>query len=238
MCKGIMYKRVILKLSGEALAGKSGFGIDYNTVCSVCAVIKEYQSLGVQFGVVVGGGNFWRGRSSGHININVADQMGMLATVLNALYLKEIFSSLSVPAEVMTTLQIPSITKTYNYEEALKILESNKILIFGCGTGSTHFSTDSAASLRAAELNADIIFKATMVDGVYDSDPKVNKDAKLYPELSYDEVLSKNLKILDSTAAVMCKDNNIRVLVFNILEPSNIKKAVLGEKIGTIIKNK
>lgn len=232
----VLYKRVILKLSGEALSGDNVSGLDYNTVLSVCNVIKECNLLGVQFGIVVGGGNFWRGRSNSHIDENVADQMGMLATILNALYLREIFLKVSLKADIMTTVKIPGITEIYDYKKAIEKLENNKILIFGGGTGNTHFSTDSAASLRAAELKADLLFKATMVDGVYDSDPKINKNAKLYSSLSYNEVLQKNLKVLDSTATAMCKDNSIKVLVFNILEPGNIKKAVLGENIGTLIK--
>lgn len=231
----VFYKRVILKLSGEALSGDNLIGIDYNTVFSICNIIKECNLLGVQFGIVVGGGNFWRGRSNSHIDENIADQMGMLATVLNAVYLKEVFLQVSLKADVMTTIQIPGMTEIYDYKKAIEKLENNKILIFGGGTGNTHFSTDSAASLRAAELKADILFKATMVDGVYDSDPKINENAKLYSSLSYNEVLQKDLKVLDSTATAMCKDNNIKVLVFNILEPSNIKKAVLGENLGTII---
>ena len=232
----VLYKRVILKLSGEALSGDNVSGLDYNTVLSVCNVIKECNLLGVQFGIVVGGGNFWRGRSNSHIDENVADQMGMLATILNALYLREIFLKVSLNVDIMTTMKIPGITEIYDYKKAIEKLENNKILIFGGGTGNTHFSTDSAASLRAAELKADLLFKATIVDGVYDSDPKINKNAKLYSSLSYNEVLQKNLKVLDSTATAMCKDNSIKVLVFNILEPGNIKKAVLGENIGTLIR--
>lgn len=232
----ILYKRVILKLSGEALSGDNVSGLDYNTVLSICNVIKECNLLGVQFGIVVGGGNFWRGRSNSHIDENVADQMGILATILNAIYLKEVFLKLSLKTDVMTTIQVPGITETYDYKKAIEKLENNKILIFGGGTGNTHFSTDSAASLRAAELKADLLFKATMVDGVYDSDPKTNKKAKLCSSLSYNEVLQKNLKVLDSTATAMCRDNSIKVLVFNILEPDNIKKAVFGENIGTLIK--
>ena len=231
-----LYKRVILKLSGESLSGNGKNGIDYNTVHSICNVIKECCEFGVQFGIVVGGGNFWRGRSSSHIDDSIADQIGMLATVLNAIYLREIFLEFSIKANIMTTIQIPGITEMYDYRKALENLEKNKVLIFGCGTGSTHFSTDSAASLRAAELKSDILFKATMVDGVYDSDPKINKDAKLYSSLSYNEVLQKDLKVLDSTATAMCKDNNTKVLVFNILDPNNIKKALFGENIGTLIK--
>lgn len=231
-----LYKRVILKLSGESLSGNGKNGIDYNIVHSICNIIKECCEFGVQFGIVVGGGNFWRGRSSSHIDDSIADQIGMLATVLNAIYLREIFLEFSIKANIMTTIQIPGITEMYDYRKALENLEKNKVLIFGCGTGNTHFSTDSAASLRAAELKSDILFKATMVDGVYDSDPKINKDAKLYSSLSYNEVLQKDLKVLDSTATAMCKDNNTKVLVFNILDPNNIKKALFGENIGTLIK--
>lgn len=234
-----VYKRVILKLSGESMAESYGsFGIDYKKVKKLCFTIKECLLFGVQMGIVVGGGNFWRGREhKKNIDVSVADQMGMLSTVLNALYLKEIFEEIGVKSSILTTIPIPSVTEGYNYKKALNLMESNNLLIFGGGTGNTHFSTDSAASLRAAELKADVLLKATTVDGVYDSDPKINKNAHLYDAISFDNVLRANLKVMDSTAFAMCKDNNIKVLVFNVSDCENIKRAVLGEKIGTLISN-
>ena len=230
-----MFKRVILKLSGEALAGQRDCGIESGKVLAICSSIKECVDFGVQVGIVVGGGNFWRGRESSNMNRCIADQMGMLATVMNALYLRDIFQKLGVRSRLMTTIPILSVSEGYSYREADLSLERGKILIFGGGTGNTHFSTDSAASLRAAELGADVLLKATTVDGVYDSDPKKNKDAVLYSSLGYGEVLEKGLKFMDSTAAAMCRDNDIKVLVFNVSDPVNIKRAILGEKLGTIV---
>ena len=234
-----MYKRVILKLSGESLAKNCGdFGINYEKVKEICLTIKECLLSGVQMGIVVGGGNFWRGREhKKNIDASVADQMGMLSTVLNALYLKEIFKEIGVNSSVLTTIPIPSVTEGYSYKRALGLIENNNLLIFGGGTGNTHFSTDSAASLRAAELRADILLKATTVDGVYDSDPKINKNAHLYDVISFDDVLKLDLKVMDSTAFAMCKDNNIKVLIFDVSIYENIKKAIFGEKIGTLISN-
>ena len=233
------YKRIILKLSGESLSSETSqnFGIDFNRVEKICFTIKDCISLGVQIGIVVGGGNFWRGREHKNIDESIADQMGMLATVLNAIYLKEVFEKMGIDAKVLTTIPIPGVTQGYNYKKALEMVKNKDLLIFGGGTGSTHFSTDSAASLRAAELKADILLKATTVNGVYDSDPKLNKGAKLYKNLTFDDVLKANLKVMDSTAFAMCKDNNINVLVFNVNDCGNIKRAILGEKIGTLISN-
>lgn len=230
------YKRILLKLSGEVLAGEKGSGIDFDTVNSICAVIKECADLGVQIGIVVGGGNFWRGRSSGAMDRTRADNMGMLATVMNALALQESLIQLGNPAVVMTALDMQRVVKPFNKDEAVKAMEAGSVVIFGCGTGSPFFSTDSGAALRANEVGADIFFKATNVDGVYDKDPNKFPDAKKYDTLSYDEILEKHLGVMDNTAAALAQNGRLPVLVFNLSDPANIKRAALGENIGTIVK--
>lgn len=230
------YKRVLLKLSGEALAGEQKNGIDFDVAAEICKAIKEGLSLGVQVGIVVGGGNFWRGRSSEHFDRTRADYMGMLATLINALGLAEIFKSLNVNAQVLTSLNMQPIAEMYIKDRAVEDLEKGHAVIFACGTGLPFFSTDTAASLRAAEIGADIILKATMVDGVYDRDPKKNSGAVRYESLSYAEMLSKGLGVVDITAASMCKENGIPLLVFSIENPQNIYDAIVGKPIGTIVK--
>ncbi len=236
MKPGFKFKRVVLKLSGEALAGDRGIGIDYCKVSDICSCIRDCViNNEVQMGIVVGGGNFWRGRDNSDIDVCVSDQIGMVATLMNALYLREIFQKLEVVCNLMATIPIPGVIEKYSYKEAVSSLTHGEIVVFGGGTGNTHFSTDSAASLRAAELKADVLLKATMVDGVYNSDPKKYSNAVRYSRLSYDEVLKNRLSFMDSTATAMCKDNNIKVLVFNISDPLNIKRAILGESLGTLI---
>ena len=230
------YKRILLKLSGESLAGGEQHGIDFDTVLKICKPIQECADMGVQIGIVVGGGNFWRGRSSGKMDRTRADHMGMLATTINALGVADALEQLGVQVRVQTAIAMQQIAEPYIRNRAVRHLEKGRVVVFGCGTGNPFFSTDTAAALRAAEIDADIILKATMVDGVYDSDPKKNKDAVKFDSLSFMDVLSKNLQVMDSTAASLCKDNNIPILVFNIDEPDNIKKAVCGESIGTIVK--
>lgn len=230
------YKRVLLKLSGEALAGEQKNGIDFDVAAEICKAIKEGLSLGVQVGIVVGGGNFWRGRSSEHFDRTRADYMGMLATLINALGLAEIFKSLNVNAQVLTSLNMQPIAEMYIKDLAVEYLEKGHAVIFACGTGLPFFSTDTAASLRAAEIGADVILKATMVDGVYDRDPKKNSGAVRYESLSYAEMLSKGLGVVDITAASMCKENGIPLLVFSIGNPQNIYDAIVGKPIGTIVK--
>ena len=230
------YKRILLKLSGEVLAGEKGSGIDFETVNDICAVIKECADLGVQIGIVVGGGNFWRGRSSGAMDRTRADNMGMLATVMNALALQESLIQLGNPAVVMTALDIQRMAKPFNKDEAVRLMEAGSVVIFGCGTGSPFFSTDSGAALRANEIGADVFFKATNVDGVYDKDPNKYPDAKKYDTLSYDEILEKHLGVMDNTAAALAQNGSLPVLVFNLNDPANIKWAALGENIGTIVK--
>lgn len=230
------YKRVLLKLSGESLAGNETHGIDFETVLRICRPIKECVDMGVQIAIVVGGGNFWRGRSSGQMDRTRADHMGMLATTINALGVADALEQLGLTVRVQTAISMQQIAEPYIRNRAVRHLEKGRVVVFGCGTGNPFFSTDTAASLRAAEIDADIILKATMVDGVYDSDPKKNPNAVKYDTLSFMDVLNKNLQVMDSTAATMCKDNNIPILVFSIDQPENIKKAICGEPIGTIVK--
>lgn len=230
------YKRILLKLSGESLAGEQTHGIDFDTVLNICRPIKECADMGVEIGIVVGGGNFWRGRSSGKMDRTRADHMGMLATTINALGVADALEQLGVQVRVQTAIQMQQIAEPYIRNRAVRHLEKGRVVVFGCGTGNPFFSTDTAAALRAAEIDADIILKATMVDGVYDSDPKKNPNAVKFESLSFMDVLNKNLQVMDSTAASLCKDNNIPILVFSINEPENIKKAICGEPIGTIVK--
>ncbi len=231
-----VYKRILLKLSGEVLAGEQGHGIDFEVVNTVCGVIRECVDLGVQVGIVVGGGNFWRGRSSGKMDRTRADNMGMLATVINSLALQESLIQLGNDAVVMTALDIQRMAKPYNRDDAVRCLEAGRVVIFGCGTGNPMFSTDSGAALRAVEIGADIFFKATNVDGVYDKDPNKYPDAVRYDTLSYDEILEKHLGVMDNTAAALAQNGKLPVLVFNLNDPANIKRAALGENIGTIVK--
>ena len=230
------YKRVLLKLSGESLAGKETHGIDFDTVLRICRPIKECVDMGIQIAIVVGGGNFWRGRSSGQMDRTRADHMGMLATTINALGVADALEQLGLTVRVQTAISMQQIAEPYIRNRAVRHLEKGRVVVFGCGTGNPFFSTDTAASLRAAEIDADIILKATMVDGVYDSDPKKNPNAVKYDTLSFMDVLNKNLQVMDSTAATMCKDNNIPILVFSIDQPANITKAICGDPIGTIVK--
>lgn len=230
------YKRVLIKLSGEALAGEKGTGIDFVKVLDVCKAIKKCADMGVQVALVVGGGNFWRGRSSGQMDRTRADHMGMLATVINALGLADGLEQVGLVARVETAIEMRQIAEPYIRNRAVRHLEKGRVVVFGCGTGNPFFSTDTGAALRAAEIGADIIFKATNVDGVYDSDPKTNPDAKKFDTLSYIDVLNKGLHVMDSTAASLCMDNEIPILVFNLNDPENIVKAMQGETIGTIVK--
>jgi uridylate kinase len=230
------YKRVLLKLSGESLAGKETHGIDFETVLKICKPIKECSDMGVEIGIVVGGGNFWRGRSSGQMDRTRADHMGMLATTINALGVADALEQLGVQVRVQTAISMQQIAEPYIRNRAVRHMEKGRVVVFGCGTGNPFFSTDTAAALRAAEIEANIILKATMVDGVYDCDPKKNENAVKFESISFMDVLNKNLQVMDSTAASLCKDNNIPILVFSINEPENIKKAVCGESIGTIVR--
>ncbi|MBR2414090.1 MAG: UMP kinase [Clostridia bacterium] len=232
----LRYKRILLKLSGEVLAGTAGKGIDNDTVRSVCSVIKKCAAEGLQIGIVVGGGNFWRGRTSGDMDRVTADSIGMLATVMNSLALCDGLRQIGCEACVMTSVDMVRVAEPYSKNKAEHHLNRGRVVIFGGGTGSPFFSTDTAASLRAIEIDADILFKATNVDGVYDKDPRKFPDAVKYDTLTQDEVLEKHLGVMDSTAAAMCSDNRLPILVFNLNDPENIYRAVHGENIGTIVK--
>ncbi len=231
-----VYKRILLKLSGEVLAGNQGHGIDFDTVQEICKWVNACSKLGVQIGLVVGGGNFWRGRSSGNMDRTRADHIGMLATAMNALALADALEQYGLEVRVQTAIEMRQVAEPYIRNRAIRHLEKGRVVIFGCGTGNPFFSTDTAAALRAAEIDADIIFKATNVDGVYDKDPNKYADAVKYDTLSHTEVLSKGLAVMDSTAASLCRDNNIPILVFNLSDPENIVRAAKGENIGTIVK--
>ena len=231
------YKRVLLKLSGESLAGEAKHGIDFDIVTKICEAIKKCADAGVQIGIVVGGGNFWRGRSSGEMDRTRADHMGMLATTINALGVCDALEQLGVNVRVMTAIAMHQVAEPYIRNKAVAHLNRGNVVIFGCGTGNPFFSTDTAAALRAVEIEADVILKATMVDGVYDSDPKKNPDAKKFETISFQEVLAKDLAVMDSTASALCKDNDLTILVFSIDDPENIYRAVCGENIGTIVNN-
>lgn len=231
-----VYKRVLLKLSGEALSGSKGSGLDFDKVVEICASIKKCVDMGVQVAIVVGGGNFWRGRSSGKMDRTRADHMGMLATSINALAVADGLEQVGVTARVQTAIEMRQIAELYIRNKAVRHMEKNRVVVFGCGTGNPFFSTDTAAALRAAEIDADVIFKATNVDGVYDSDPKKNPDAKKFDTLSHLDVLQKGLHVMDSTAASLCMDNGIEILVFNLDDPENIVRAMVGEPIGTVVK--
>ncbi|WP_283696972.1 UMP kinase [Clostridium perfringens] len=232
------YKRVMLKLSGEALAGENGFGIDFNIAMNIAKAVKELVDMGIEVGAVVGGGNIWRGRSGEGMDRTTADYMGMLATSINALALQDSLESLGVDTRVQTAIEMKEIAEPYIRRRAIRHLEKGRVVIFGAGTGNPYFSTDTAAALRAAEIEADVILLAKKVDGVYDKDPHKYDDAKKYDELSYIEVLEQGLQVMDSTATSLCMDNNIPILVFALDNPENIKRVVLGENIGTIVSKK
>ena len=232
------YKRVMLKLSGEALAGENGFRIDFNIAMNIAKAVKELVDMGIEVGAVVGGGNIWRGRSGEGMDRTTADYMGMLATSINALALQDSLESLGVDTRVQTAIEMKEIAEPYIRRRAMRHLEKGRVVIFGAGTGNPYFSTDTAAALRAAEIEADVILLAKKVDGVYDKDPHKYDDAKKYDELSYIEVLEQGLQVMDSTATSLCMDNNIPILVFALDNPENIKRAVLGENIGTIVSKK
>ena len=231
------FKRVLIKISGEALAGDKGVGFDDATLKSVSQSVKDVYDLGVEICVVVGGGNIWRGRSGENMDRTRADHMGMLATAINALALCSAFENAGIPTRVQTSIDMHQIAEPYIRGRAVRHLEKGRVVIFGCGTGNPFMSTDTAAALRAVEMEADVILLAKNVDAVYDSDPNKNPNAKKFDKLSYTDILSMNLGVMDSTAASMCRDNNMPVLVFGIDKPGNIMKAVKGEKIGTFVSN-
>ncbi|MGE7271170.1 UMP kinase [Brevibacillus panacihumi] len=233
------YKRVVLKLSGEALAGELGYGIDPKVIFSVANQIKEIVELGVQVAVVVGGGNIWRGLSGSSKGMDraTADYMGMLATIMNSLALQDGLEQVDVPTRVQTSIEMRQVAEPYIRRRAIRHLEKMRVVIFAAGTGNPYFSTDTTAALRAAEIEAEVILMAkNKVDGVYSADPSLDPNAKKFDNLTFLEVLNKGLGVMDSTASSLCMDNNIPLIVFNISEEGNIRRAVMGEKIGTIVK--
>ena len=229
------YKRVMLKISGEALAGDKGFGLDQPTVNEIAAKIKECYDMGVEIAIVVGGGNFWRGRTGEGMDRSRADHMGMLATVINSLAMLDALEQLGVQSRVQTAIEMRQIAQPYIRLKAARHLEKGRVVIFACGTGNPFFSTDTTAALRAAEIDAEVILLAKKVDGVYDSDPRINPDAKKFHSLSFIDVLNKGLGVMDSTATSLCMDNDIPILVFGLDDPENIKRAIMGEDIGTVV---
>ena len=232
------YKRILLKISGEALAGDKNFGLDFDVIGNVCNVVKQCVDMGVQVGIVIGGGNFWRGvrNGTGKMERTRADHMGMLATVMNCLAVADVLEQKGVPVRVQTAIEMRAIAEPYIRLRAVHQLEKGSVVIFGCGTGNPYFSTDTAAVLRAAEINADVIMLAKNVDGVYDSDPVQNPDAKKYDQISYDDILAQHLSVMDSTATSLSMDNKIPVLLFALEDPQNIIRAICGENVGTIVK--
>ncbi|WP_058307785.1 UMP kinase [Gracilibacillus massiliensis] len=233
------YRRIVLKLSGEALSGEQGFGLEPTIIQSVAKQVKDIVELGVEVAIVVGGGNIWRGKVGSEMGMDRAnaDYMGMLATVMNSLALQDSLENVGIPTRVQTSIEMRQVAEPYIRRKAIRHLEKKRVVIFAAGTGNPYFSTDTTAALRAAEVEADVILMAkNNVDGVYTADPKIDKDAKKYQELSYLEILNEGLGVMDSTASSLCMDNNIPLLVFSISEEGNIKKAVIGEDIGTIIR--
>ena len=229
------YKRVLLKISGEALAGERGFGLDFDVIRKVCAAVKKCTEMGVEIGIVIGGGNFWRGvkDGGGRMERSRADQMGMMATVMNCLAVADVCEQMGIEARVQTAIEMRPVAEPYIRLKADKHLKNGRVVIFGCGTGSPYFSTDTAAVLRAAEINADAILLAKNIDGVYSADPKVDPSAVKYDAISYDDVLARHLAVMDSTATSLSMDNHIPIIVFALKDPENIVRVVSGEDIGT-----
>lgn len=232
------YKRILLKLSGEILMGSEGYGIDHATVADIASQIGDVRKLGVEVAIVLGGGNIYRGKKGAIEGMDrvTGDYVGMVATVINALVLEDTLNKMGTPAVVQTALNLEKIAEPYNHARARGYLDEGKIVIFACGTGNPYFTTDTAAALRAVETKADIVMKATKVDGVYDRDPEVHSDAVFYPEISYSEVLTKDLQVMDLTAITLCKENDIPIAVFSIRVRDNLRRVVLGEKVGTIVR--
>ncbi len=233
-----IYKRVLIKISGEALAAEKKTGFDFDFVSRVCASVKDCMEHGVQVGIVIGGGNFWRGvkDGAGHVERVSADRMGMLATAMNCLAVADVFKQFGAEARVMTAVDIQGVGERYDTKKAIEYLESGKIVLFGCGTGMPFFSTDTAAALRAAEIRADAILLAKNIDGIYSADPRRDPTAVKFDEISYDEVLSRHLAVMDSTATSLAMDNSIPLIVFALAEPENIGRVLAGEKLGTTVK--
>lgn len=233
------YKRVLLKLSGEALAGENGFGINIDVIKSIAHQIKDVMGIGVELGIVIGGGNIFRGVAAATKGMDRAssDYMGMLATVINSLALQDVLEKEGVYCRVQSAIEMHELAEPYIRRRATRHLEKGRVVIFAAGTGNPFFTTDTAAALRAVEVGADVIIKATKVDGIYNKDPKKFNDAKMFKELTYLDVLKKNIKIMDSTAITLCMDNNLPIIAFNLNKEGNIKRVVCGEKVGTIVKD-
>ena len=229
------YKRILLKLSGEALAGKNKTGIDPKVLGSICDEIQKVKQMGVEIAIVVGGGNFWRGKYGTQMERTTSDYMGMLATVMNGLALQDALEARGMYTRVQTAIEMRQIAEPYIKRKALKHLEKGRIVIFSCGTGNPYFTTDTTAALRAAEIEAEVILVAKTIDAVYSADPKIDKNAIRYDKISYLDILNKDLKVMDSTATSLCRDNKIPLIVFGINDPDNIVRAVKGEKIGTLV---
>src|SRR5947209_5191405 len=232
-----IFKRILLKLSGEALAADRGFGVDTTRIHQIAGEIQEVQALGVQIAIVVGGGNFFRGVADQARDMDrvSADHMGMLGTVINALALQDALEKRGVYTRVMSAIEMNQVAEPFIRRRAIRHLEKGRLVIFAAGTGNPYFSTDTAASLRAMEIKAEVILKATKVDGIYDADPVLVKDAKMFDQISYMDVLKKGLKVMDSTAISLCKDNNLPIVVFNLNKTGNIKRVVTGEKVGSLV---
>ena len=231
----VKYKRILLKLSGEALAGDNKTGVYADVIGKICDEIKNVVDLGVQVGIVVGGGNFWRGRYGHQMERTTSDYMGMLATAMNGLALQDALEARGVKTRLQTAIEMRQIAEPYIKRKAVKHLENGRVVIFSCGTGNPYFTTDTAAALRAAEIDAEVILLAKTIDGVYSADPKIDPAAIKYDKISYHDILDQDLKVMDSTATAMCKDNNIPLRVFAIAQPENIVKVVKGETIGTVV---
>ena len=229
------YKRVVIKISGEALAGPSGTGIDNHIVNKVVQQIKVVHDLGIDVGIIIGGGNFWRGRQGVDMDRTTADHMDMLATVINSLALQDALEHSGVPTRVQTALTIERVAEPYILRKALRHLEKGRVVIFACGTGNPYFSTDTGASLRAAEIGADVLLCAKNIDGVYDSDPRKNPSAKKIDEISFMDVIKRGIQVMDTTAVSLCMENDINIVVFGLDEENSIVKAATGEKIGTLV---
>jgi len=236
MSEEVKYKRILLKLSGESLAGNKGYGIDEETLGRICDKIKEISELGVETSIVIGGGNIWRGRAGGGMERTTADYMGMLATIINGLALQDALEKRGLYTRLQTSIEMKQIAEPYIRRKAVRHLEKGRIVIFAGGTGNPFFTTDTAASLRAAETESSVILLAKTIDAVYSADPKKDPTAVRFDELSYMDVLNKELGVMDATATSLCKDNKIPIIVFGINEPDNIVKIIKGEKIGTIVK--
>jgi len=231
----VKYSRVLLKISGEALAGEDKFGINPSVVQHVVKQLKIIHQKGIQIAIVIGGGNFWRGRQGQNMDRTTADHMGMLATIINALALQDACEKADIPTRVQTAISVPAVAEPYILRKAIRHFEKGRIVIFACGTGNPYFTTDTGAALRAAEIDAEIIMLAKNIDGIYDDDPATNPNAKRYDMLSYAEILRKNLHAMDSTATSLSMDNSIPVLFFALNDPENIYRALMGEKVGTIV---